>query len=367
MISPGLALLLVWLPSCCFAQWDRSLLEVPPASLAIALNSSEGVSILTNSKTLSSPYWKTAALHLITQMSQSYCAIASAVTILNGLEISRGSAPIDPAYDPYAYWTQENIFNNCTNEVITPAFISTHGVTMDQLSAILACHNISSDVVHSNETSLQGFRNTIITKMKGGNPILLNFHRPELGEHGGGHFSPIVAYSAGHDRALLVDVSRYKYPPTWVHIADLYNASLTMDHTAMKYRGVVLVTDTDSSDSAPEDSNTPSPPTSQVFVAIIAVLIIVALFFSSLVYKYYYTYFSFSSMYSNLRTADRDDYKPGFDDLSVGACGVDGSRDNASTNTINTMHQPMQNMQNQSSSHGVIRFDRDDSSTQGDL
>jgi hypothetical protein len=38
-----------------------------------------------------------------------------------------------------------------------------------------------------------------------------------------------------------MDVSRYKYPPVWVKTADLWKAMNTVDSTAAKTRGFVLV------------------------------------------------------------------------------------------------------------------------------
>jgi hypothetical protein len=352
-INLVLLLLLCYFSGCSLAY--RSLLEVPAE--AIALNTTEGVNILTSSRTVAKPYWKTVALHFVTQLSQAYCAIASSVIVLNGLELSRGSAPVDPLYSPYPYWTQDNILNNCTNDVVTPFFISTHGVTMDQLAGILACHNVSAQVVYSNETTLEQFRKTIESKMVSGNPVLLNFHRPELSEHGGGHWSPVVAYSIGHDRALLADVSRYKYPPTWVLIAELYNASLTIDHTAGKYRGMVLVTDTDPN-IAPYSDSSNGGSSFSVTTAIFAVVFIASLFFLSLCFKIHRTYFTDSSMYSNLRTSEREEGRRGrrtkaaYGELNVGACGIDDP-------TEGTVNHPLQKLQDRSKS-GVIRFDDDE-------
>ena len=70
---------------------------------------------------------------------------------------------------------------------------------------------------------------------------MLNFKRSEIGETGGGHWSPLAAYDATSDSALLLDVARYKYPAVWVPIAQLYAASQAVDSVSGLSRGVVIV------------------------------------------------------------------------------------------------------------------------------
>ena len=46
--------------------------------------------------------------------------------------------------------------------------------------------------------------------------VIVNYLRRTLGQERGGHISPLAAYDADADRFLILDVSRYKYPPVWV-------------------------------------------------------------------------------------------------------------------------------------------------------
>jgi len=57
----------------------------------------------------------------------------------------------------------------------------------------------------------------------------------------GGHISPIAAYNEESDRLLILDVSRYKYPPVWVKTEELWQAMATVDSVSGKTRGFVLV------------------------------------------------------------------------------------------------------------------------------
>ncbi len=73
------------------------------------------------------------------------------------------------------------------------------------------------------------------------NFIIINYLRRAMGQKRGGHISPIAAYNKETDRFLILDVSRYKYPPVWVKTADLWKAMNTVDPVSGKTRGFVLV------------------------------------------------------------------------------------------------------------------------------
>ena len=58
--------------------------------------------------------------------------------------------------------------------------------------------------------------------------------------------SPLAAYDAETDRFLILDMSRYKYPPVWVEAGDLYAAMITPDSdNDNRTRGFVLVAASD--------------------------------------------------------------------------------------------------------------------------
>ena len=128
--------------------------------------------------------------------------------------------------------------------------------------------------------------------------VLVNYHRTEVHQEGGGHFSPVVALDPVQDMVLIAgetlyikltlyssalhcadwtccgihnrsfdtyitavvackyvgcgsvccavlccvaDVTRYKYAPTWVSVADLYASVNTTDNTSGKSRGLMLM------------------------------------------------------------------------------------------------------------------------------
>ena len=176
----------------------RYLLDAP--ARAVPLNSSKGKSALLSTDTTSDMYWLSFH-HLTTQKTQSYCGIATSALILNALNIDQ--APVDPLYEPYRYWTQDNFFNNCTNEIATAYTVLHCGTTLDELAQMLRCHHMFSYQYHANETT-EGFFRGYVAYALGNNMIVAaNFRRVELGEQGGGHWSPLLAFDPVEDMVLL--------------------------------------------------------------------------------------------------------------------------------------------------------------------
>jgi hypothetical protein len=71
---------------------------------------------------------------------------------------------------------------------------------------------------------------------------LVNYLRKAIGQEAGGHISPLGAYDEDTDRFLILDVTRYKYPPVWVEAAALFGAMNTIDSDNNdKTRGYVSV------------------------------------------------------------------------------------------------------------------------------
>ena len=64
-----------------------------------------------------------------------------------------------------------------------------------------------------------------------------SFCRAALGQTGSGHFSPVGGYHAPTDSALILDVARFKYPPYWVPLPQLWEASLAVDTDTGRARG----------------------------------------------------------------------------------------------------------------------------------
>jgi hypothetical protein len=111
------------------------------------------------------------------------------------------------------------------------------------LGGFLAAYNLHVDVVHAADSSLDASRSAAVAALEDDNRfVLVNYLRKAIGQEAGGHISPLAAYDADTDRFLILDVSRYKYPPVWVEASALFGAMGTTDSDAdNKTRGYVLV------------------------------------------------------------------------------------------------------------------------------
>ncbi|NET37526.1 MAG: glutathione gamma-glutamylcysteinyltransferase [Cyanothece sp. SIO1E1] len=179
-------------------------------------------------------------LEFVTQDNLAYCGVASIVMVLNALDIP---APEAAGYRSFRFFTQQNIFDNAkTQAVITPDVISRQGMTLAELGGLLASYPLEVEVHHGGDVTLDEFRALAIDNLQQPNNfVLVNYLRRTLGQERGGHISPIAAYNEESDRFLILDVSRYKYPPVWVPAETLWQAMATVDSVSDKTRGFVLV------------------------------------------------------------------------------------------------------------------------------
>lgn len=207
-------------------------------STLINFNSNQGEELLFESRARQD--YLPLSIQFVTQNNQAYCGVASIVMVLNALSIP---APIASEYSPYRVFTQEDFFNNePTRKVLAPEVVTRQGMTLDQLGQLLATYPVQVKVYHSADISLEEFRQLAVENLKKSNNfIIVNYLRKVLGQERGGHISPLAAYNQQTDRFLILDVSRYKYPPVWVKAEDLWQAMATRDPVSGKTRGFVFV------------------------------------------------------------------------------------------------------------------------------
>ncbi|MDB9315375.1 phytochelatin synthase family protein [Spirulina sp. CS-785/01] len=116
------------------------------------------------------------------------------------------------------------------------------GMTLEELAGLLESYPVEAEVYHGGEVTLEEFRRLIVANLQeSDNFVLVNYLRSSMGQERGGHISPVAAYHEGSDRVLILDVARYKYPPVWVSVEDLWRATNTIDSVSGKTRGFVLV------------------------------------------------------------------------------------------------------------------------------
>lgn len=183
-------------------------------------------------------YWQLIP-NFAVQSTQSYCSVASAITVLNAMPINK---PVDPTYAPYAYFTQSNFFTPEVSKVISAQTVLEIGMTREEMVKAMLMQGVKATTVAGDTITEKALR-TLLKKALGedGQYVLVNYLRAKLAQVGGGHWSVLAAYDAKSDKVLILDVAKYKYPPVWISISTLRQAIDTLDTTSNKSRGLVLV------------------------------------------------------------------------------------------------------------------------------
>jgi hypothetical protein len=183
-------------------------------------------------------YWQLIPTFAV-QNTQSYCSVASAITVLNAMPIKK---PVDPTYAPYAYFTQSNFFTPAVIKIISPQTVLQMGMTREQMAETLDAQGVRTRSIAGDSLNDDDLR-ILLQKalLDDGQFVLANYLRASLGQVGGGHWSALAAFDVQSDRVLILDVAKYKYPPVWVSISALRQAISTIDTTSNKSRGLVIV------------------------------------------------------------------------------------------------------------------------------
>jgi hypothetical protein len=208
-----------------------------PADL-IALDSPEGEALLIGAEARADFF--PLSMHFTTQVHPAFCGPASIAMVLNALGVER--PPSDMTIG-LGMFDQENVFDAKTEAVKPKAEVLTNGMTIDELGALLGAHGLDAEVIHASDSDLDTFRKTTIAELdEDDHFVLVNYLRKAIGQEAGGHISPLAAYDQDTDRFLILDVSRYKYPPVWVEAAALFSAMDTPDSDNNdRSRGYVIV------------------------------------------------------------------------------------------------------------------------------
>ncbi len=175
------------------------------------------------------------------QINQTYCSVASAITVLNAMPIKK---PVDPVYAPNHYFTQSNYFTPEVIKIITPQTVLAQGMTREEMTNTLIRQGVKAISLSGDALDDKALR-AILRKALGddGQFVLANYLRSAVGQEGGGHWSALAAYDAQTDRVLILDVAKYMYAPAWVEVGTLQKAIATIDSTSNKPRGLVFVSE----------------------------------------------------------------------------------------------------------------------------
>jgi hypothetical protein len=223
LLAPLLLALLAGSP----AQADELIYLTDPA----------GTELFDNAE-ITTPYFKLAS-YLESERILTFCGPATIAAVMNSLDVKR---PVPEELFPFALFTQDDIFTAKNQAVKSYPQVEHDGLVLTQLAQFFINLGTKAEFHHADEFDADDLRETIKTVLADPSKrLVVNYTRKPLNQIGDGHISPVAAYDADTDRVLILDVARYKYPPVWLTVADLYGAMDTVDSGSQLKRGIVIV------------------------------------------------------------------------------------------------------------------------------
>ncbi|MGB8352488.1 MAG: phytochelatin synthase family protein [Chthoniobacteraceae bacterium] len=202
----------------------------------VAFHSAEGRNLFAESG-CKEAFWQLAQYYN-TQPDPGSCGVASCMMVLNAMHIAR---PLSSIYGDHKLFTPANFFTPEVEAVVSRKNVSSSGMTLEQLARAIATYPVNVTCRHATPGLQSTFRNEIRESLQcPGEFVIVNYLRKVIGQQTGGHISPLGAYHEGADMALILDVSNYKYPWTWVKTEMLWQAMEAADNDVT--RGYVIVT-----------------------------------------------------------------------------------------------------------------------------
>lgn len=168
-----------------------------------------------------------------TQTDPAFCGLGSLAMVLNALEMDPGRQ-----WKGVWRWYSDEMLECCS----PLDAVRKSGLTFAQFARLAECHGLRAEARRFDETTLDDFR----TDLQGAATradvhLVVSFSREALGQTGIGHFSPIGAFHASKDLALVLDVARFKYPSYWVSVEKLWQAMRPLDPDTGLPRGYIIL------------------------------------------------------------------------------------------------------------------------------
>src|SRR4030095_11897570 len=135
---------------------------LPLSDNLVDLRSNQGEQLLRESD--ASEAFVPLSVNFVTQQNQAFCGVASIVMVLNAMQLP---APAVPEYDPYHTFKQDNFLDERTETILPRKILAHHGMTLDQLGALLATQTVEVEVRHAADTTLEAFRSTAASSSAG--------------------------------------------------------------------------------------------------------------------------------------------------------------------------------------------------------
>jgi glutathione gamma-glutamylcysteinyltransferase len=211
---------------------SETLYRRPLPAEAIAFSSLDGRKVFTEALSAGGlDGYSQLAEQFHTQSDPAFCGLGSLVVALNALGIDPGRLWKGPWR-----WFSEELLDCC----VSLAEVRKRGLDVDELACLARCNGAEVQLVRGDATNLAAFRAAIASAASGDGVLVLSYDRSALGQAGSGHYSPVGGYHRARDLALILDVARFKYPPHWVSVERLWQATHPIDPATGRPRGWLI-------------------------------------------------------------------------------------------------------------------------------
>ncbi|MCB1112051.1 MAG: phytochelatin synthase family protein [Chlamydiales bacterium] len=187
-------------------------------------------------------YW-----HLIkffdTQHTKTYCGVASGIMVLNAIKSEK---PKVERFGCNRLFTQEeHFFTEEVSAIVTEEDVKVRGIRLEEMAEAMRTFDLDTTLYYGSDLDGDAFRSLLKSVLRSDKKfIIANYHRETLGQKGGGHYSPIAAYNEVEDAVLILDVSRYRFPPIWVKVDRLLTSMQAIEQGRNLSRGILVIADT---------------------------------------------------------------------------------------------------------------------------
>ena len=198
------------------------------------------------------------------QSNVAFCGPTTAAIVLNAIRSGSRDLPRDRSrlhpedlrylpsgFDPSVpRFTQDNVIDKgpkTRSQVLgEPVTVDgkqgrDFGYQLRQFDELLRAHDLVTRLVVVDDKKPEDeVRADFVDNLKrGGDYVIVNYGREEVGQRGGGHISPLGAYDAESDSVLVLDVNPASAGWVWMPLATLVRGMRSFD--TIENRGYILV------------------------------------------------------------------------------------------------------------------------------
>mmetsp|Transcript_29914 Transcript_29914/g.95638 ORF Transcript_29914/g.95638 Transcript_29914/m.95638 type:complete len:482 (-) Transcript_29914:54-1499(-) len=181
-----------------------------------------------------------------TQDEPAFCGLGTLTMVLNALNVDPGKTWKGPWR-----WFHEEMLDCC--EPIDQ--IKQTGIIWPKWLCLARCNGAYVDARRADEPdgTLEHFRRLVkqattqdigcaAEETAGSLKVLVcSYSRKQFLQTGDGHYSPIGGYHSEKDLVLILDVARFKHPPHWVPLEEMYKSMQRQDPDTKRSRGFAVL------------------------------------------------------------------------------------------------------------------------------